>query len=49
MTDDASPAHSQNAQHIHENHKRMRTPTNEPKHLGLNSLSVFILPKPRTQ
>ena len=36
-------------QHIQENHKRTRTPTNEPKHLGLNSLSVFILPKPRTQ
>ena len=27
----------------------MRTTNNEPKHLGLNSLSVFILPKPRTQ
>lgn len=44
MTDDI-----RKVQHIHENHKRTRTPTNEPKHLGLNSLSVFILQKPRTQ
>lgn len=44
MTDDV-----RKVQHIQENHKRTKTSTNEPKHLGLNSLSVFILPKPRIQ